>query len=173
MKTGSKINSKELTVVLLIIYLAVLSWIILFKMQFNISLLKNMNFRNVNLVPFSDSLVVNGKIDVSEIILNIAVFIPFGVYMAMIFTKWGFLKKTAPIFGVSLLYEILQYVFAVGASDITDLLGNTLGGIIGIALYYILQKMFKEKTLKILNVLAAFGTVVVVLFLGILVVANM
>lgn len=173
MKTGSKINSKELTVVLLIIYLAVLSWIILFKMQFNISLLKNMNFRNVNLVPFSDSLVVNGKIDVSEIILNIAVFIPFGVYMVMIFTKWGFLKKTAPIFGVSLLYEILQYVFAIGASDITDLLGNTLGGIIGIALYYILQKMFKEKTLKILNIIAAFGTVVVVLFLGILVVANM
>lgn len=38
-------------------------------------------------------------------------------------------------FSVTLLYEVVQYIFAIGASDITDLLGNTLGGVIGIALF--------------------------------------
>lgn len=166
-------NQKSLTGVLLVIYLIVLSWIILFKMQFDISLLKNMNFRSINLIPFAGSLIVNGKVDVSEILLNIIAFIPFGVYLAMLKPKWNFIQKVLPTLSVSLLYEVLQFIFAIGGSDITDLLGNTLGGIIGIGLFAVLHRLLEEKAVRILNILATVGTIGIILFLGLLTIANM
>lgn len=170
--TQNRANYKKLTGVLFAIYLIVLSWIILFKMQFDIAILSDMNFRSVNLIPFKESLIVNGKVDISEIILNIVAFIPFGVYVSMVFDEWGFLKKTAPVFAVSLLYEVLQYIFAIGGSDITDLIGNTLGGVMGIVIFKTLSKIFKDKTIKVLNILAATGTVLVIGLLGLLIIAN-
>lgn len=173
MKTAQKDKMKKLTGILLVVYLMVLSWIILFKMQFDISLLKNMNFRSVNLIPFADSLIVNGRMDISEIILNIVAFIPFGVYLSMLNVNWGLLKKILPIFSVSLLYEVTQYIFAIGASDITDLMGNTLGGAIGIGIFFVLHHLLGKKTVKVLNVLATIGTIAAVLFLALLTIANM
>lgn len=192
MKEKRRTGGKNVTLCLLIIYLIVLTWIILFKMA-DIEMLRGMNLRGINLIPFAGSAVVNGKIDVSEIILNIAVFIPFGIYLSMLCQaksagsvgthigespagvggKTGFVMKVLPIFAVSLMYEILQYCFAIGISDITDLLGNTLGGIIGIGLFAVFFKILGEKTVRILNILAAIGTTVVVAFLALLIAANM
>ncbi len=172
MNLEARQNQKKLTAGLLLIYLVVLSWIILLKMEFDITILKNMNFRSVNLIPFYESVIVNGKIDISEIILNIVAFIPFGLYISMLKKEWGIAKKIAPIFTVSLVYEIIQYVFAIGASDITDLIGNTLGGVIGIGIFFILSKIIGEKAVKILNILALIGTVLIITVLGALIITN-
>lgn len=59
----------------------------------------------------------------------------------MLKSNWSFIKKIIPIFLTSLIVEILQYIFAVGATDITDLIGNTLGGVIGIGIFYLLIKL--------------------------------
>ncbi|MGO1043636.1 VanZ family protein [Clostridioides difficile] len=168
-----KSRQYNITKGLLIVYIIVMTWIILFKMQLDISLLKNMNLRNINLIPFADSLIVNGRVDISEIILNIAVFVPFGVYLCMLKEDWSFIKKVAPIFGVSLAFETLQYIFAIGASDITDLIGNTLGGVIGIIIFELLSKIFKNKTKMIINVLALIGTILVIGFLGLIIIVNL
>ena len=82
-------------------------------------------------------------------------------------------KKVIPIFITSLAFETLQYIFALGASDITDLIGNTLGGIIGIAVFMLLSKIFKNNTIKIINILALIVTIIVVLFLGLVIFANL
>ena len=173
MKGKRKTGSKNVTLGLLIMYLVVMTWIILFKMELDIRLLRQMNLRNINLIPFAGSLSVNGKADMSEVILNIAVFIPFGTYLSMLDRKMSFIMKVLPVFVVSLMYEVLQYCFAIGASDITDLLGNTLGGIIGIGLFTVCSKILGEKTVRILNILAAVGTVAVVVLLVLLIVVNM
>lgn len=173
MKGKGKTGSKNVTLGLLIVYLVVMTWIILFKMELDIRLLRQMNLRSINLIPFAGSLIVNGKVDMSEVILNIAVFIPFGTYLSMLDRKMSFIMKVLPIFAVSLMYEVLQYCFAIGASDITDLLGNTLGGIIGIGLFTVCSKILGEKTVRILNILAAVGTVAVVVLLVLLIVVNM
>ena len=173
MKLQNNKDSKKLTSVLLAVYLIVLTWIIVFKMSLDIQLFQEMNHRSINLIPFAGSLIVNGKVELSEIILNIVVFIPAGVYMGMLFGEKDFLRKIAPIFIVSLLYEALQYILAIGASDITDLIDNTLGGAIGIVLYDILQRLLGERTIKILNIFAVIGTVLVIGFLGLIIVANM
>lgn len=102
MKQNTK--SKKMTMGLLLVYLIVLTWIIVFKMEFDISLLLCTNFRNINLIPFGDSLVVNGHIDASEILLNVIAFIPFGIYLSIVKNKWNFFQKVLPIFLVSLSY---------------------------------------------------------------------
>ena len=174
---NKKESFKCVTVILLVVYLVVLTWIIVCKMETDFTLLGNMQYRNINLIPFAGSLIKNGKADISEILMNIAAFVPFGVYISMLCERWGFWKKVLPVFCVSLAYEVLQYIFGIGASDITDLLGNTFGGVIGIAFYAILAKLFRkcrQGTLhKVLNVIFAVGTVAVVLFLGVLITVNL
>lgn len=155
---------------LLVIYLFVLTWIILFKMNFSFQELPNL--RDINLIPFAGSAIVNNQIFFSEIINNVLIFIPFGVYISMLKPDWTFLKKVAPIAGVSLLFEVLQFIFAIGGTDITDFIGNTLGGIIGIGLYLVLRRLFKTNINKVLNVLASIGTACVIAFLVLLILAN-
>ncbi|MCC0641967.1 MULTISPECIES: VanZ family protein [unclassified Clostridioides] len=168
-------KSKEYNITkgLFVVYIILLTWIILFKMQFDISSLETMNLRNINLVPFAGSLIVNNRVDISEIILNVAIFVPFGIYLCILKEEFSFIKKIVPIFITSLVFETLQYIFAIGASDITDLIGNTLGGIIGIVVFMLLSKIFKHKTMKIINVLALIVTAIVVLFLGLLIIENL
>ena len=67
------------------------------------------------------------------------------------------------IAGVSLLFELAQFAFGIGGSDITDLISNTLGGAIGIGLYAALFRLLKEKTHKVLNIVGLIGTIGVVL----------
>ena len=135
-------KSKKITFVLLFIYLFFLTWIILFKMQLDISILINMNFRNINLIPFAGSVIINDKVNISEIVLNVIAFVPFGIYISMLKENWSVFKKIIPIFVLSFVYETMQYIFAIGASDITDLIGNTLGGVIGIAVFKVFSKIF-------------------------------
>jgi len=47
----------------------------------------------------------------------------------------------------SLLLEINQFIFGIGATDVTDLITNTFGGIIG----YIFYLIFKPIIKKIIN----------------------
>lgn len=166
-------NQKKLTIGLFTLYFLVLTWIILFKMQF--SFYNLVGVRSFNLTPFHGSMIVNGKIDMKEIIYNVIVFIPFGIYICMINSKWSLLKKILPVASVSLIYEVLQYIFAIGASDITDFIGNTLGGIIGIAIYFLISKLFKsnQKMNKVLNIIALIITILIVVFLSFLIIVNL
>ena len=156
----SKNNQNKITAGLLAVYLFALTWIIVFKMQFSFQGLPD--FREINLIPFAGSANVNNQIDFNEIIYNVLAFIPFGIYISMLKPNWSFLKKIAVIAGVSLLFEILQFIFAIGASDITDLIGNTLGGIIGVGVYIVFCKLFSTKANKILNILTSIGVIFLV-----------
>ena len=163
-------NQKIITMGLLVIYLLVLTWIILFKMTLSFQELPEL--RGINLIPFAGSVIVNNQLDLSEIINNVLIFVPFGVYISMLKPDWAFLKKVAPIAGVSLLFEVLQYIFAIGGTDITDFIGNTLGGIIGIGIHLLLYRFFKTKINKVLNILALIGIACIVALLVLLILAN-
>ncbi|MDO6851915.1 VanZ family protein [Priestia megaterium] len=155
-----KNNQNKITAGLFAVYLFALTWIIVFKMQFSFQGLPD--FRKINLIPFAGSANVNNQIDFNEIVYNVLAFIPFGIYISMLKPNWSFLKKIAVISGVSLLFEVLQFIFAIGASDITDLIGNTLGGIIGVGVYIVFCKLFSTKTNKILNILTSLGVIFLV-----------
>jgi len=163
-------ESKKITKVLFLFYLAGLTWIILFKMQFSRQELPAI--RNINLVPFGQPAMTNGTTDFDEIIGNLLAFVPFGIFTGMLLEKRLFLIKVVPVFFTSLAFEAAQYIFAIGASDITDLLMNTAGGIIGIVLFIILSKLFKDKTAKIFNAICLAGAAFISVFIGITLIVN-
>ena len=90
----------------------------------------------------------------------------------MLKEDWSILRKISVGFFISLGIEVLQFILAIGATDITDLLGNTLGGIIGIGVFYLFSKLFKNKTNKIINILALIVTILLVSMISILLLAN-
>lgn len=164
-------KSKKVTLGILIFYIMALVWIILFKFQFSFEQLDYL--RSINLIPFAGSVIVNGKVDFSEIIQNGLAFVPFGILISSLWKEKTVIMRIAPIFGVSLIFEILQFIFAVGASDITDLIMNTLGGIIGVGIYFLFSKVFKSKCDKIINIIGLCCAVFLFLFLAFVIVFNM
>ena len=163
-------RQRNLTRILFAVYFLILVWILLFKMSFSLDeLYKD---RSINLIPFMGSVVVNGRIYINEIIDNILVFIPLGIYICMLKEDWSILRKISVGFFISLGIEVLQFILAIGATDITDLIGNTLGGIIGIGVFYLFSKLFKNKTNKIINTLALIATILLVSMISILLLAN-
>ena len=156
-----------LTLVLFAVYLLALVWLILFKLQFSIAV---MDGRVVNLIPLLGSFDNNGVLRFSEIRNNILVFIPLGIYIGMLKSKWSFAKKVLATVVLTLAFEITQFIFAIGRADITDVLSNTLGGVIGIGIYALLFKLMKGRTNKVLNILATVLTALIILFVALLLV---
>lgn len=162
-------HSKKLSIGLFSFYCVALTWIILFKFSFSLEELPHL--RNINLIPFTESVIVNGKIDFSEIFQNLFAFIPFGVLISTILEKKSFLTKLLPAFLVSLIFESLQFLFSLGASDITDVITNTLGGLIGIAIFVALKNVFKRNYKTIINTVSLifailFSGLILILFLA-------
>lgn len=96
-------GSKKLTNILFYIYFGALVWIILFKMQMPFS---NMgHIRSMNLIPFAGSVEVNGSIYIQEIVDNVLIFIPFGVFSSMRALTKNPLKRLAPSFLQALCWK--------------------------------------------------------------------
>jgi glycopeptide antibiotics resistance protein len=152
--------ANKLTFLLFIVYLIALFWILLFKLGVRFSYMEN---RSVNLVPFRETLMY-GKINVSEIILNIVIFVPLGIYVGVLSKRWKFGIKLFSFFLVSLMFEVLQYILRVGAFDITDIITNTTGGIIGLTIFVVIEKVFNDgvKAQNFINMIATIGTVVMI-----------
>ncbi len=157
-------QTKRITVLLFTIYLLILAWILLFKLGVQFSY---MTTRSVNLIPFKVPTILNGHVDKGEMILNVIVFFPAGVYVAMLFEQWRFAKKLLIVFLISFVIEALQYLFAIGAFDITDLITNTSGGLIGIIIYFAIEKILSSslKAQKLINIIASVATVVLLTLL--------
>lgn len=167
----SKDQQIRLTEILFTIYIVVLVWIILFKMSFSIHDLPAI--RNVNFIPFAESTIVNGQVAYSEIVANALIFIPFGMYLSQLKPSWTFNEKVIVMAGTSFLLELSQYVLAIEGTDITDLIMNTVGGIIGVGVFLIFSKLFKERTHRMLNIISGVGTISIVGLLISLVVTNL
>ena len=114
------------------VYLALLVWCILFK--FSLRPEEIPHLRGINLIPYAASVVVNGKVQISEIIENMLVFLPFGLCISAFYPDSEIQNRILLASGLSLFFEVTQYIFAIGASDITDVIDNTLGAVIGILL---------------------------------------
>ena len=136
-------KEQRMTQILLLCYLILLTWIILFKLQLPTD--GWIEYRSVNLIPFGASVVIDGAIDFREIFNNVWIFLPFGLYLGMLKPAWSFGRKLLAVVTLSVTYEVLQYVLAIGASDITDVITNTLGGAAGLLLFMGLFRLGKAK----------------------------
>lgn len=154
--------STKLTTALFIIYGIALVWVLIFKLGVQFSYMEN---RNTNVIPFNEAVIFT-----AENILNVLIFVPPGVYAGVLFIRWIFSKKLFFLFLLSLLVEGLQYLFRVGAFDVTDLITNTLGGLIGLLVFSALERAFQNgiRAQKFINFLAIPATALLILLLVLL-----
>lgn len=161
---------KEWTMGLYFVYLAFVVWVILLK--FNITPADLPHLRNINLILYGDSGIINGQLDVRELVENILIFVPFGVYAGMLVKERSWWKVILAGAGFSLILETLQYVFAIGASDITDVINNTLGAALGMFLWKGFHRIAGERSFMIAQVTATIGTVGMIGMSALLLIAN-
>ncbi|EPY2274420.1 VanZ family protein [Clostridium sporogenes] len=127
-----------------VFYILFLLWNIPFKYVSPIEVFSTNRYfsRTLNLIPFYD--IFNGNYNGLDIWGNVILFIPLGIYMNIINKNNAIYINIFKILSISLIFEASQYIFGIGASDITDIITNTIGGIIGIGIYMVIKKIFKE-----------------------------
>lgn len=155
-------QTRKMSIFLFLTYLLLLTWMIVFKMDMSI-LYGRYDVAQFNLIPLAGTAVYNGILNFPEIFFNIISFIPFGIYMEILFRKASWVSNLMLILLVSLLFEVTQYVLLLGIADITDLLANGLGGAIGINVMYVLTSVWREKAYERMNVFCLALTTFVIL----------
>jgi len=78
---------------------------------------------------------------------NVLVFIPFGLLLGLNFKRLDLWRKILVVFVFSLTAEVIQYILAIGASDITDVITNAFGGLIGLMAYDLGSKHIPQESL--------------------------
>lgn len=153
------------------IYLLLLCWLVLFKFAVRPSEIPRM--RGLNLIPFHYGMET--PFHRTEILYNVLVFVPAGVYFTAFLKdkKKGFRGAGILVTMVlSLLFETIQWIFAIGASDITDVITNTAGGAFGCLFFLGLGKLFPKNRMKVINVAGTVIEVLGIVMLSILLIAN-
>jgi glycopeptide antibiotics resistance protein len=157
-------TANQVTWLLLVIYLLVMTWILLFKLGVQFSY---MTERRLNLLPFREAFAAQGRLDRMETLLNVCIFIPLGLYVGVLFRTWTLRAKLGVFLMVSLIFETLQYALRIGAFDATDLITNTVGGLLGLLLFMAIEKILgsHRRAQNLVNTVAALGTMAVIVFL--------
>jgi glycopeptide antibiotics resistance protein len=87
---------------------------------------------------------------------NAIIFAPFGVAFQHAFKKKNIWRDLAICFGVSLAIEVVQLFTIIGNFATADLIMNTLGYLIGFALYrWIFSKLSLQKTVWLYRIVNA------------------
>jgi len=84
-------------------------------------------------------------IEIRNIFLNIAMFVPLGVFLPLIHAHMRKIYVSLPIALVaSLAIETAQLATSRGVFSVEDMLHNTAGAAVGLAFYTIASKIFKK-----------------------------
>lgn len=153
-------NYNRALFILFTVYLAALTWIVLFKLAIPANIGTLARERVLNVIPFYD--IIAGKyFDKFDMVANIIVFIPFGIYAGLMLNGLSRKYRVMPAFLLSLCYEAIQFIFAIGVADITDVMMNAFGAYLGIILFeYISEKLESEqKTRRFITVCSAASVV--------------
>lgn len=153
---------KAVIFVAFIFYILVLSKLILFKYLTIPDIINHFTFNfddlylnSHNFIPFNTIIYylflanINFNIRVENLVGNIVGFVPFGFMLPLLSKRFHSFKNMAIItFCLSLVFELVQFIFRFGSFDVDDLILNTLGGVIGyvvIYVFFIFIKYIKQK----------------------------
>ena len=80
---------------------------------------------------------------VNHLLLNVAMFVPFGVLLPLIypegFSKWTYVLLMSLMF--TTIIEFTQMMLHLGQADLTDMVANVLGALIGYAGYRVYARL--------------------------------
>ncbi|OAS15709.1 VanZ family protein [Paenibacillus oryzisoli] len=134
------------------IYLFLLVFLFKYVSPFDLFSPDRMYHRSVDVIPFNTiyNYLLNEKnvspiIVMSNILGNIILFMPLGMYLQLLKRNKKISVSIGIVFLVSVLVEMFQYVFGIGATDIDDIILNSVGGFLGIVVYKGLLLLFKDE----------------------------
>lgn len=137
-----KSKDKDILIVntLMYIYLSFVLYFTMMPIITSLPFIFNHTYVPMNLVPFIDVSARHGDF-IRQIVLNIVMTVPFGFLFPLTRNRTGkFVTTVFFCFLMSLGIEILQpLINSSRASDITDLITNVIGGVIGYGFYIILK----------------------------------
>ena len=101
----------------------------------------------VNLLPLVNLFDYDSKRDLLlNVIGNAAMFIPSGIVLPFVYKRLNsFWKVLLAGIGISLCIEIIQLPFSVRATDIDDLILNTIGVIVGYGIVTLIRCLRRTK----------------------------
>jgi glycopeptide antibiotics resistance protein len=109
--------------------------------------------RSINLIPFASIAQYafshspgTARVAFANVVGNILIFIPLGVYASWLRPRAAAWLTILKVASVSVAVEIIQGVFAVGASDIDDVILNCVGGLIGILAFRLLSAILRGRS---------------------------
>lgn len=139
-------NRKKLTQLLFILYiLSVLSVTFIVR---ETMVLRTPENRGVVLQPFREfEAMMNGMhfFWFKQIFLNVLLFVPFGFLLPMIskhFKNPILTVVTGCIFSGTI--ELLQYITGRGFTEVDDVITNTIGAAVGVAIYKLVSGVFQN-----------------------------
>ena len=104
----------------------------------------------VNLIPLVHLFEFDSRRDLLlNVVGNAVMFIPTGILLPVLYRRLNtFGKVLAAGAGISLCIELIQLPFSVRASDVDDLLMNSLGVIAGYGIYALVRRL-KQKNARL------------------------
>ena len=122
---------------------------------------------SLNLIPFASisNYVFSGsaavkRFAVVNVIGNIVAFVPLGAFLPLLRRRTGIWTNLLVVVCASVTVEIIQGVFGLGASDIDDVILNTLGGLIGILFFTLLRLLLRRRD-RVVAVMAVLSLLMV------------
>ena len=146
----NKKSYKLATWVCFIAYLLLLGYVVFFSSRFGREdhLIYRYNLTLFNEIGRYISLGVRTgywNLFMLNVVGNIVVFIPLGVFLPKLFAKCRKLLWVGLLsLEVSIIVEVTQLIAKVGCCDVDDLLLNTLGGILGYLVYKVLAGLLHK-----------------------------
>ncbi|MDF2544068.1 MAG: teicoplanin resistance protein VanZ [Herbinix sp.] len=134
-------------------------------------------FRSINLIPFHSIMeYLSGSSDTlrrfafGNVVGNIVIFIPLGIYLSLFKKDRRVLINLLFICLVSIFIEIIQWVLGIGVSDIDDIILNGLSGFLGILGYKILLLLLQDEkkvhtAITIVSVIVGLPVILYLLFM--------
>ncbi len=152
---------KVVSRLLFICFIILLVFIIIFKTGDELVIFDS--FEGLSIISFKERLAIaftplflaeDTLPEFIDFILNVLVFVPFGIFLPILTNKTAFFKFLLISFLISLTFEIYQLFTLLGFFALGDLCANTLGFVVGYVFYFIALKNMKNITRTTLFTLA-------------------
>ena len=151
-------TNKKLYIVATALYLWLLVWVIVLKFNSYVVIsdghalatLPLLNRLGKNWIPFYSLQIDFAWDGIKQPLMNFIIYLPFGFFVAR-FTnsKW---KTIVLAFASSVVFELIQLFTGLGGCDTTDVIINTLGGTVGMLLYYLKVRPKLENVVNIVQI---------------------
>lgn len=152
--------------VLFAVYLVVLVWLVLWKLH--APSIGGESMRGLKLTPFVAA-EGYGASQPREVLGNIAVFVPFGLYLGLVARSWSWSAVVGVVAATSTALELLQFALAVGATDSSDVIANTAGGLVGFLIAAVVRR--SRHAVAALTLVLTAGTALMLAWVAIVVTA--